>query len=544
MAKTSNPIIVRAGMTIGSISAETDDDFLFECFVTNPAVTTSESVQAPGMILSGRTGSGKTAIVRQLSRTEENVVTIDPFDMALSYVSNSDILQFLQSIGADLDLLFQVLWKHVLCIEFIRLRFHVNDAKKSRNIFQKLIDSVGNDPRREKSVEYLRDWEGRFFITMDKNIKDITDKYTTALKVDLEHNVPGIIKAGATYDTQIDQEVKQQVIQRAKQIISSDQLAKLSGVIDILSDQSEGDKVKYYIVIDRLDEKWIDDVMRFRLVRALIESLKSFRKIPNLKILVALRSDILERVMLETTDLGFQREKYQEYFIKLTWTRSELKELVQKRIGLLFKRRYTGSTVKFEDLFTAKVGESEPFDYILHRTLKRPRDIISFVNECLKKAEGQQRITARFVREAEKQYSRIRMAALEDELRSTFPSLARLLNFLSRRRPSVPMSELWDDEAALELALAIVTDPDMSRDPLTQHAYDAINSTSPKALQAFLQHTVAILYRVGAVGVKLQAHERFQYSDTDSPILTPEQLTADVPVRVHLMLHQALNIRR
>jgi hypothetical protein len=35
-------------------------------------------------------------------------------------VSNSDALNFLHAIGADLDLLFQALWKHVLCIEFTR----------------------------------------------------------------------------------------------------------------------------------------------------------------------------------------------------------------------------------------------------------------------------------------------------------------------------------------------------------------------------------------------------------------------------------------
>jgi hypothetical protein len=47
-------------------------------------------------------------------------VEIDPSEMAMSYVSNSDAHNFLHAISADLDLLFQASWKHVLCIEFNR----------------------------------------------------------------------------------------------------------------------------------------------------------------------------------------------------------------------------------------------------------------------------------------------------------------------------------------------------------------------------------------------------------------------------------------
>src|SRR5260370_35073153 len=55
-----------------------------------------------------------------------------------------------------------------------------------------------------------------------------------------------------------------------------------------------------HILIDKLDEHWVDVSIRFKLIRSLIESLKSFRRISNLKILVALRSDVLERGVQET----------------------------------------------------------------------------------------------------------------------------------------------------------------------------------------------------------------------------------------------------
>ena len=119
-----NPLMLRHGMSIGSVAAETDDEFLFDCFVHYPPLNACLDPFAPGMILGGRTGAGKTAILRYIAKNKDNVEEIDPSEMAMSYVANSDILQFLHNIGADLDLFFQALWKHVLCIEFIRLRSH------------------------------------------------------------------------------------------------------------------------------------------------------------------------------------------------------------------------------------------------------------------------------------------------------------------------------------------------------------------------------------------------------------------------------------
>jgi hypothetical protein len=542
--RRTNPIVLRPGLSIGSVSAETDDEFLFDCFVTYPAAEQSANPQAPGMILAGRTGSGKTAIIRYLEHSVEHSVAIDPFDMALSYVSNSDILSFLHSIGADLDLLFQVLWKHVLCIEFIRLRFRISDEGKSRSVFGSLMDRFKMDQRKQKSIQYLREWQGCFWIPMDQNIKEITDKYSEKLRTELGSELPGL-RVGGGYEGELSQEKKAEIITRTRRIISPEQLAELAGVIDILAERSGDDAmIKYFIIIDKLDERWVDDAIRFRLVRALIESLRAFRRIQNLKILVALRSDILERVVQETHDLGFQREKYEDYFIRLKWRKAELKELVQKRVNLLFKRKYSGSNVSFEDIFAEKIGGYDAFDYILERTLMRPRDVISFVNECLKRAEGQTEITSRFAREAEAQYSRIRREALENEWQSAFPTLSYLFRLLSARQESFTVDELMADQKVDELAFEIAADANVVRDPLFPFASDGTDNHKQGAKIRFVQHVVSVLYRVGAVGVKLRPDERFIYSHLDAPVISPEVLSGEVRVRIHPMLHLCLNIRR
>jgi hypothetical protein len=51
--RRTNPVVLRQGMTIGSVSAETDEEFLLSCFIQYLAVDECSRVQSPGMILQG-----------------------------------------------------------------------------------------------------------------------------------------------------------------------------------------------------------------------------------------------------------------------------------------------------------------------------------------------------------------------------------------------------------------------------------------------------------------------------------------------------------
>ncbi|WP_279356187.1 P-loop ATPase, Sll1717 family [Methylobacterium indicum] len=540
-SRPSNPLVVRPGMSIGSISAERDDEFLFECFVDHPAVAACKSVRSPGMVIAGRTGAGKTAVIRYIEDTSNNSIVIDPSDMALNYVSNSDVLRFIQSIGGDIDLLFLALWKHVLCIEFIRLRYKVTDEAKSRTAFSKLVDNFRLDQRKRKSLNYLREWEGRFWITMDENIKEITQRYEGKLAAELGAEVQKF-KAGGQYEKRLSNERKSELVARAKKIINSDQLSDLGGVIEMLSDQAKDDYgEKYFILIDRLDERWVDVSIRFKLIRALIESLKAFRKINNLKIVVALRADILERVVQETGDLTFQREKLEEFFVRLRWTRGQLRDFVDKRLALTFRRQYSSSRpVCFDDIFTNKVGTSDPFEYILERTLMRPRDVLVFVNECLNQSEGNTNITAGAIRKAEGEYSRIRRQAIEEEWQSAFPSLPRLLDYLqSFKSVTIEFKDLCEKDPVMELALPF-TEKRWNYDPIYEEA-TKLYSVGGDPID-FMKEALGILYRVGAIGIKPAPGERYYFSHRDDPVYNTAVLDVKARITIHMMLHRALGI--
>ena len=90
---------------------------------------------------------------------------------------------------------------------------------------------------------------------------------------------------------------------------------------------------------------WVEGEFRYRLIRALIETIKSWTKVTNLKLIVALRTDLLDRVYERTKSEGFQREKYEDYEIPIEWTKPALLTLVERRIGQLYKRQYTKAEV-------------------------------------------------------------------------------------------------------------------------------------------------------------------------------------------------------
>ena len=68
-------------------------------------------------------------------------------------------------------------------------------------------------------------------------------------------------------------------------------------MIELVDEVLEDPKRCYYIVIDRLDEDWVEDGLRYLLIRALIETVRDFVKVKHTKIIIALRYDLLDQVI-------------------------------------------------------------------------------------------------------------------------------------------------------------------------------------------------------------------------------------------------------
>lgn len=540
MAKApKNPIIARSADYIGRAAAEDDDEFLFECFVDTRNLGDLQRTDSPYMVALGRTGSGKTAILRYIEKHSDHSTSIDPLNMSLSYVSNSDIMRFLDTIGADLDIFFQTLWKHVLCLQYIRSRFDVKDEQKSRNIYAKFTEWAKRDHNAERAVKYFRDWEGRFWIDMDENIKEITYKTEQDISAELGADIEKF-KAKASYEKQLSVDKKAEIRARARKIIAGEQIGELSKVLELLgSDEFRPNKGSYYILIDKLDESWIDDSIKFRLIRALIEALKGMRRVHGLKIVIALRTDVLERVLQEPSPSGFQREKYDSYMSNVLWSKDDLKKLVNKRINFLFRRKYTKENVTFDDIFRHQIGGRNAFDYMIERTLLRPRDIIAFVNLCLSRSAGEQDVNPRHIKEAEAEYSRARMVAMQDEWAVAFPCLPLVTSCLTGKPASQEITDTYSSTAVDELALRI-NEFGYEKDPLSRKFIEYIDGKTD--ISVIRKNIASVLYRVGVIGLKKSPSEPFSWSHLHETVVDAQSLPDNLKLRVHPMLHRVWNI--
>ncbi len=548
MAKKRKPthksadIVLQDDTRIGDVAAESDEDFLFKCFVDNNA--TQQAIQLNNKsILAGRTGSGKTAILKYIKNRFKNCAEIDPSEMSMEYISNSDVFQFLNDIGADLDLLFQVLWKHVLCIQFIKLRYELTSESQYQSFFRTLIDKVKRDPTKKRALEYLKKWGKDFWIDMDENVRAISEHYASKIEAELGIDISAT-KSKSGFARNMSRDQKSEYARRARKIIDGRQLGDLAKVLGLFSGkEATSNNNTYYLLIDKLDERWADDSIKFRLIRALIETIRSFDKIRNLKIIVALRTDVIERSIQENIDTGFQREKFKDQIIEIKWTKAQLKEVVNKRIRTLYQWKYTKNNVTFEDIFTDKIPpNSQCFDYMIERTLLRPRDIIDFVNHCLQYSEGATSVTAKKVKQAEKSYSEDRYRALLDEWRTAFPSLRTIFEFFAGKNTVQIFEDLSAKELFVEVALQIATGKEANSDPIWIMAKAVLDERTPITQTLIFGKLIfSTLYRVGACGLKLTPEDAYAYGHINGATIEPTSIPYTCRLRFHPMISPAIN---
>ena len=91
------------------------------------------------MFLLGSTGVGKTAFLRMIEKND-NGRFLELHDLSLSYLSNSDTIQFLRKIDVDISFFLQALWRHVICIELIKAATSIEDEGDTKGFLSKLFN--------------------------------------------------------------------------------------------------------------------------------------------------------------------------------------------------------------------------------------------------------------------------------------------------------------------------------------------------------------------------------------------------------------------
>lgn len=536
-----NGVVYRQGVHVGEISAEDDETFLTECFVAQDFYAQLLDMESSKSIILGRTGSGKTAVLRQIERTRDDTIRIDPKEVAFDYISNSNVIRFVIDLGCDVNLLFQLLWKHVFLSNSIKKYF------KDRNSFETALANLFD--RSNPARLYFEKYQRTFWIEQDVIIKEISSGFEEQVSAGLESAL-GVekaaqIKASLTATQSVSGSEKREIQSRVKYAVSQLQLRDMNRAIDALNELMSNKQRHFYVLVDDLDLDWVDPGLQYKLIQSLIETVKNFRKLRNVKILVALRSDVYEKSIASIESEGMQPEKYDGIITAIKWNKESLRILLDKRISYMFKRQYSGKTnVKFYDIFPENIRSLPGFDYLSDRTLLRPRDLIVFVNQILDKASGSTNISQKTISDVEADYSRKRLDALKTEWRSVHPKIGAYISLISRQTGKNDVRDLAARDRMLEvcLELAELEGSDKFKDECFEKATQYLKRENHRKLFELTACIVSVLYKIGAIELKLSKQETFYASYRNDAVVAPVQITDDASYRVTPMLWRALGI--
>jgi hypothetical protein len=194
---------------------------------------------------------------------------------------------------------------------------------------------------------------------------------------------------------------------------------------DAITTYLQAGKRDVWLLIDNLDKGWAvqsvhsEDVL---LLRALLEATRKLQRQfetrnVDLFSVVFIRNDIYQHLILEPADRG------KETAALLDWNDSDLfKDIIGRRIA-----QSTGIDRPFDELwatfFVPHVKGEDSFQFILSRTLMRPREVLRFVRDCINSAinHKHEKVTEEDILKAQTAYSAEALVDISLEMRDVKP---------------------------------------------------------------------------------------------------------------------------
>ena len=528
---------------IGAAAAEDDSTFLADCFIDIGDLSALEDCDNPRRIIVGRTGAGKSALISVLKIRNERYAQLSPHSLALNFIANSDVVNFFEAAGVSLAPFYGLLWRHLLVVELLKLKFNIRDEASQAN-YTRYMEKVltRKDRNKEQAVEYLTKWGNKFWLTSEERVHELVSRVEGSLKASIGGSSIGVpLNFGGA--KQLTQEQRSIVENRGREAVSKVQIRELENIITVLAEDIFIDHLqRFYITIDTLDEDWVDDKIKLQLIKTLLDSVRKLRQLKYVKVILAIRQDLLDRVLHFERSPGFQEEKYESLYLDIVWTRDQLYELTEKRLQKLVRRRYTRHPITFQNLFVGSVDGRETFDYLLDRTFRRPRDIILFVNECIRHGENRSQITPTMVKAAEEAYSYRRLQSLATEWQGIHPNLLHVLKMFRGMQSRFEVSELTREFFENQYMEVLNEIEDPSADRLTKGIQSLY---SPQGnFNSVRSYFLRDLYTTGFLGIKSSPQESIHWSYLSRYSMSPGEIKGNSAVYIHPTFCRALSINR
>lgn len=274
------------------------------------------------------------------------------------------------------------------------------------------------------------------------------------------------------------------------------------------------------LLVDQIEQVWSSDEESNSMVIGLLLAAKwaAGTYAPALRCVLFLRSDIYDSLVFPEGD------KFRGDELRIDWSAAELKELVRTRAAASLGRELSEQEL-WGGVFPESVDGEPTAEYLLARSLARPRDVIQYSTSCRDVAfrSGHlARIAPEDVRRASEEFSRWKLKDLVQEYIVVHPYLDPLLALFQNREPVVAREEL---AARLERSAGWI--------PREYPSYFAASTFTP-------ERVLDILFEVGFLGARRGEPRRAVYATANHLGVQPH----DEEFEVHPCFRPALGLTR
>lgn len=354
----------------GKVSAERDDN-LSSYFYDNGVLRSAIDSPTAFLVL-GRKGAGKTALFKHLAENGDGLLNDGDILLPQSFEDyNWNIHSILADETKAASMVYKQSWKFVIYAETIQALLQHYDRTG-----QSAPTRIRNAGR---MLERLFDTPApSIYQVIGRKMLDLSRIKLPSAGLDLESgDFDGIsVDAGEVSfeGVKTDASLRQRL---------TENVGNITRILESVLEAST-DWPRTFICFDRVDEAW--DSASVDASRPVIGGLVAAADAINsqfrgrLRPLIFLREDIFET--LSINDANKLRE---DCGALLHWSKSSLNAMILRRVNFFGERHGVGAVTDLDALFDkAEMRQrARPFNYILRRTMMRPRDLISILSRTV-----------------------------------------------------------------------------------------------------------------------------------------------------------------
>lgn len=365
----------------GDDSAEKDPNLL-HYFISQDAVERLSRKQKNLVV--GRKGAGKSAVRKKLSDTfysanQPYVLNLSPKFQSIKTILNDKDL----TSGMGQEILFTHTWL--------------------RQIYLDCLCAVGHGERNKFSTESF-EFARNIAIQQNQTSKDIVENIADVLS-----RIKGKVTNLGEFGMNIERELRD--------VADVDSLEH--HFLEITK------KTNFVVLVDDLDLGWNNSETANNLILGLLTAANYISsKTNNSFVCIFLREDVYSILITKTQ----HSDKYRN-IERLRWDKDGLIQLLNERIN--FNRKQAGEPEDknpFSTVFPITIGTSNTDNWLVERTLSRPRELIQLARHYSEKCESDTP-DVEALKAAESDYSEWKLDDLCTEYSNQYPGLVDIFSY-------------------------------------------------------------------------------------------------------------------